>query len=521
MSFGFPLKGFTIPGSENSDLLIGFIGDDFIDGKGGDDLLLGLLGNDQIYGGDGADLLAGGWGNDMLVGNKGDDFVFGGAGYDLLVWNNGDGSDLMNGGTGYDKVQVNFNTDLVNDDLQNKDVAEFSVTPYGVQFARVELNDQAVNGLFQLDIRETEELETNFGGGDDAAKLIGTVLEEIKLTLDGGEGIDLLDLSQLASGQSVDLHKGKAGSAHVTNFENVLGTAFDDEIIGDKYANVISGGDGMDTIKGKGGSDTLVGNKGNDFVFGGSGDDLLVWNNGDGSDLLNGGRDYDKVQVNFDTDLVNDDLQNKDVAEFSVTSRGVQFARVELNDQAVNGLFQLDIRNTEKLETNFGGGDDAAQIVGTVLHKIKLDLDGGDGIDVLDFSQAGKAVEVDLAAGTAGTAVITGFENVIGSDFSDVIIGDDGNNVIEAKSGNDILTGKGGADIFVFNQSDTGVKVITDFELGVDALKFQTTAELSAQDLLASLVQDGEDVTLEISGKEIVIENTDVNSFATEDFMFA
>ena len=509
-------------GGKGNDKIFGGDGNDLAFGGTGNDKIFGGHGNDNLNGGDGEDTLRGGKGYDRLVGNKGDDRMFGGAGDDLLVWNNGDGSDLMNGGSGYDRVQVNFNTDLVNNDLQNKDVAEFSVTPQGIQFARVELNDQNINGLFQLDIRKTEVLETNFGGGDDTAQIVDNVLEEIKLDLDGGDGIDTLDLARASDGVDVDLAAGTVEDSKAVNFENVIGTEFDDKITGDSQDNVISGLGGVDTIYGGDGNDILVANKGNDFVFGEDGDDLLVWNNGDGSDLMDGGADHDRVQVNFNTDLVNDDLQNKDVAEFSVTPEGVQFARVELNDQAVNGLFQLDIRNTEVLETNFGGGDDAAQIVDNVLEEIELDLDGGDGIDTLDLARASEGVDVDLNAGTLGdSSTAVNFENVIGTDFNDVISGDDQDNVIQSGSGLDILTGGAGADTFVFTEDDTGVKVITDFEIGVDSLLFVTDAGLTAVDLVDQLTQIGDDVQLDVNGKLLTFENASAEDFSTDSFLFA
>uniref|UniRef100_UPI00260AAEBC calcium-binding protein n=1 Tax=uncultured Roseobacter sp. TaxID=114847 RepID=UPI00260AAEBC len=291
----------TIHGTDRDDLIIGTFGDDNITAKDGDDLVFGLFGNDKIAGdlgddmlfggfgddtvegGDGDDYVSGGFGNDRVVGNKGDDEMFGGRGDDLLVWNNGDGSDLMDGGKGYDIQQVNFDTDLVNDDLQNDDVAEFSVTDEGIQFARIEVNGQTERGLFQLDIRNTEVQETNFGGGEDTAVITGDVLNKIKLDLDGGDGVDTLDLSQAAEAVKVNLKKGTLNDSHAVNFENVVGTIFDDKIRGDKQDNILSGNDGDDKLFGKGGDDTIIGNKGDDEMFGGRGDDLLVWNNGDGS----------------------------------------------------------------------------------------------------------------------------------------------------------------------------------------------------------------------------------------------
>ncbi len=515
-------NGLTIAGSNKSDLIIGSFGDDKIDGKDGDDLVIGLFGDDNISGGLGEDTLLGGFGDDTVIGNKGNDQMFGGWGDDLLVWNNGDGSDLMVGGNGYDRVQVNFDTDLVNDDLQNKDVAAFSAYGAAVQFARTEVNDQTEAGLFQLDIRETEVLETNFGGGDDTAVIKGNVLDEIRLDLDGGAGVDTLDLSQAADAVRVNLGKGKLNGSTAENFENVIGSAHDDVIRGDKQDNVISGRDGEDRIAGRGGDDTLVGGKGDDAVYGGKGDDALIWNNGDGSDLLNGGKGYDLVQVNFDTDLVNDDLQNKDVAEFSVTGAGVQFARIEVNDQTEAGLFQLDIRNTETLETNFGDGNDAALITNDVLDRIALDLDGGDGVDLLDLGQAAAGTDVNLHAGTVGTSTAVNFENVTGTAFDDRITGDSGDNVIRGGAGNDVMRGGEGADTFVFFETDTGVDTILDFELGVDSIEFRTTDPgVTPANLLAGLAQDGDDVTLTLNNKVITFEEASVTDFTTDDFIIA
>ncbi|MEO9516369.1 MAG: calcium-binding protein [Paracoccaceae bacterium] len=546
--FNFFSKGLNIKGSDAGELIFGSFGDDKIAGKGGDDLIFGLFGDDKIKGdggddtvfggvghdtlegGEGVDALYGGIGDDVIVGNTGNDQMFGGLGDDMLVWNNGDGSDLMIGGTGYDQVQVNFNTDLVNDDLQNSDVAEYSVTEEGVQFARIEVNNQTERGLFQLDIRETEVLETNFGGGEDTAVIKDDVLDKIELDLDGGAGIDTLDASQASAGIDVNLAKGKLDDSTAKNFENVIGTEFDDVIKGDAKDNVVSGLGGEDLIRGQAGDDTLVGGKGDDKVFGGKGDDNLVWNNGDGSDLMNGGSGYDQVQVNFDTDLVNDDLQNKDVAEFSVTNKGVQFARIEVNDQTEAGLFQLDIRKTETLETNFGDGDDTAVITDTVLDEITLNLDGGEGIDLLDLSQAANGVDVNLGTGVLDNAAYPlaeassaiNFENVTGTAFNDKITGDDQDNVIRGGAGNDVMAGGEGADTFVFFEEDIGVNIITDFEFGVDSIEFVTTdPNVTTDNLLGNLTQVDDHVELSLNNKVITFEDALVTDFTVDDFTIA
>ncbi|MFK7836846.1 MAG: hypothetical protein AB8B60_11540 [Sulfitobacter sp.] len=101
----------------------------------------------------------------------------------------------------------------------------------------------------------------------DDTLILGTLLEEIILDLDGGAGIDLLDSSQTASAVEIDLatgslrtigEEGGGTSSSAINFENVTGTEFDDTIVGDDLDNVIRGGKGNDVLSGGAGADTFV-----------------------------------------------------------------------------------------------------------------------------------------------------------------------------------------------------------------------------------------------------------------------
>ena len=474
-----------------------------------------------ISGGNSTDFINGGAGNDILVGNKGDDSVFGEAGDDLLVWNNGDGSDLLDGGDGVDQVQVNFNTDLVNDDLANDDVAEIKQNGENVLFERVEVNGQTAVGLFALDIRNTEAIEVNFGDGDDTARIDDLLFDDtFEITLNGG-GDDVTATPDEAAGDTLDLSlvtgiedvtialdqgifvdgtvdfgasTGEAGVvelgfvtdfeerdafatlAVLNDFENIIGSEAGEDIFGNNQANVIEGGGREDFIFGGGGADQifggddddeLTGNKGDDFVFGGAGDDLIIWNNGDGSDLFNGGAGFDTVQVNFFTDdalggrsPVEEDLDNDDVAEITQNGDNVRFERVEVNGQSVNGLFALDIQEVEALEVNFGAGDDTARLDDLIFTDFEIQLEGGDGVDTLDFAAASNGVFLDLDIGgivptdedgftidAATNTDVVEFENVIGTGFADDLRGTGGANALSGGGGDDSLLGDGGDDI--------------------------------------------------------------------------
>jgi len=199
--------------------------------------LIGGEGNDLLIGGDGADVLRGGAGNDTLIGGRGNDIVLGQDGDDLMIVNEEDGSDALEGGEGFDFVQVNGANGAGDD---------FSIDPDEgrVRFQRNNL------GLFTLDIGTTENLDVNGQGGSDI--VIGSVglRNLIKLHLNGGEGDDLL-----------------------------------------------IGGDGVDVLRGGAGNDTLIGGRGNDVILGQDGNDLLIVNDGDGSDFLEGGFGDDLLQM--------------------------------------------------------------------------------------------------------------------------------------------------------------------------------------------------------------------------------
>ena len=54
-----------------------------------------------------------------------------------------------------------------------------------------------------------------------------------------------------------------------TNFENIMGSAYDDELVGNNGANTLMGGDGDDEIAGGTGMDTVEGGAGADELDGG------------------------------------------------------------------------------------------------------------------------------------------------------------------------------------------------------------------------------------------------------------
>lgn len=131
--------------------------------------------------------------------------------------------------------------------------------------------------------------------------LLRSIEHVIGSRLDG----DTIDLSAAIStppaftvaGGTIDLSlgtvvvNGSGGglpvSVQVSDFEDVLGTIYNDTLIGNRDGNKLNGNAGDDLIDGKMGRDLLLGGDGNDTLVGGSGADTLI--GGAGQDRLIGG----------------------------------------------------------------------------------------------------------------------------------------------------------------------------------------------------------------------------------------
>ena len=91
-------------------------------------------------------------------------------------------------------------------------------------------------------------------------------------------------------------------------------------------------------------------------------------------------------------------------------------------------------------------------------------LDGDAGLDWVSYRGSDAAVTVNLGLGTvmgghAEGDVLIEIENVIGSDYEDVLVGNDGANRLEGGAGADQLDGGAGIDWVSYQWSDAGVVV--------------------------------------------------------------
>ena len=72
-----------------------------------------------------------------------------------------------------------------------------------------------------------------------------------------------------AAADEATTSRGHASGDSATNFENITGSAYDDDLTGNDEANVLKGGAGDDELTGGGDADTIEGGAGADELDGG------------------------------------------------------------------------------------------------------------------------------------------------------------------------------------------------------------------------------------------------------------
>ncbi len=167
----------------------------------------------------------------------------------------------------------------------------------------------------------------------------------------------------------------------------------------------------------------------------------------------------------------------------------------DFGDNALSGLagddLLLGLQGNDRLVGGAGadrmfGGDGSDRFVAENSDGDDQ-IDGGAGIDTLDYSGIGYRVVVDLTNGTAtglsiGTDSVTGIEIVqgtasgdelTGSAAADQLYGAGGNDEFRGEAGDDRLDGSLGSDIYRFARGD-GVDTIIDYgqNTDVDEIRF-------------------------------------------------
>jgi Ca2+-binding RTX toxin-like protein len=273
--------------------------------------------------------------------------------------------------------------------------------------------------------------------------------------------------------------------------DNIHGLGGDDRICGNAGDEYLAGGEGNDQVKGGEGDDHFREDDGNDRLWGGpeddwfsvaDGDDAIVGGKGEDwftADHLDGGWG-DNVAGGVTLNLTTGESFLRKQPGGTRHSFGVDtISQVEnlwgtrLNDILIGNNLNNHLGGGEGDDTLFGrGGNDRSNMNGADTFSGGSGNDrflpgegdqtirggpGSDWISYLDvdaYSVRGP-VRVYLRRGIAkahGTDRFAGIENVVGTEFHDILIGDSRANIIiggfgGGYGGEDTLVGRGGNDL--------------------------------------------------------------------------
>ena len=313
-------------------------------------------------------------------------------------------------------------------------------------------------------------------------------------------GHDLIDWTALTTDNNIfDLVAGTATNGFteaMTNFEDLVGSAHNDTIIGTIFVNALSGGDGDDVINGGEGKDSLYGGAGNDTLNGGSdvdhseggtGNDTFIVNRFDfGGDVF-GGADTDTLDLSGYQSTSFAFLIDEVAQTYSLSPNlfegGGPYVMVGI--EAFIGSNLNDIMISGGVGSIFygGGGDDVMSSSSTGEEQMY----GGVGNDTIDHRTSNVGLIYNMETGLTQfiDEIFLGFETALMGNGNDSVTGTSGDNTIDGGLGNDMMLGGAGNDTYVVNAAldrvfETTTTTSTIDAGGVDTVLSAVTFNLGA-----------------------------------------
>ncbi|HYX16526.1 MAG TPA: calcium-binding protein [Nostoc sp.] len=475
-----------------------------------------IIGNNTLNGGAGDDNLSADYstGNNTLIGDAGDDNLS--ADYSI-------GNNLLSGGAGNDSLKVGIS---ITDPYTDPSSLVTQTVDGGI-------GDDSLSGNYTsatAGITSTFNATTNIGSITTPTNLVsyknierlnifGTQYDDLIVgsngndtffsysgndTIDGGKGDDLLfavDYTYATAGitstfnaiTNTGLITDGTNRVSYKNIERlyIIGTFYDDLIVGSNGNDTLSTGSGNDTIDGSKGNDLLSVNVYNatqgitstfnaitntglitdgtarvsyknieqldisgtdydDLIVGSNGNDTL--STGSGNDTIDGGKGDDLLSVNGSYNVTQ-----------GITST---FNAITNTGLITDGTKRVSYKNIERLNILGTQYDDL--IVGNngndTLNGYSGNdtIDGGKGDDLLSVygnSSSTKGITLtfnatsNIGSITSGTNRVS-YKNIerldiSGTDYDDLIVGNNGNDTLSGFGGNDTIIGGAGNDTLI------------------------------------------------------------------------
>jgi Ca2+-binding RTX toxin-like protein len=259
-----------------------------LDGGAGDDTLAGGTGAETLLGGSGDDVVDGNRGNDQAqLGSGSDTFVWDpGDGSDTIEGGSGNDTMRFNGANIAEHIVLAANGSRLR---FTRDVASITMDTDGVEQVAfnalggadtVDVGDLAATDVTNVDVN----LAATGGGGDGAADRVNVAAtngpDNVSVSGSAAAGVHVAGLAA-----TIDI----TGSEAANDALEIDALDGDDIVTasglaGDALALTVDGGNGADVLVGSAGNDTLLGGEGDDVLEGGPGQDAL--DGGPGSNVV-------------------------------------------------------------------------------------------------------------------------------------------------------------------------------------------------------------------------------------------
>jgi Ca2+-binding RTX toxin-like protein len=255
-----------------------------VDGGAGNDTINGGNGPDTLFGGDGNDFVDGNQGNDVGIlgaGNDtfqwdpgdGSDVIEGQAGTDRMLFDGSNIAETMD--VFANGSRVRFSRDVGNIVMDLNDVERIDVNALGGA------DNLVVNDLTGTDVTDVRPNLAGVGGGDDGAVdnvIVGaTNGDDVVIVTGTGPDATALGLSARTSvsGAIANSDRLTVNALAGADVVDASGLAANSALL------TLDGGDGDDVLIGGSGGDVLLGGNGDDVLFGGPGADTIDGGPGD------------------------------------------------------------------------------------------------------------------------------------------------------------------------------------------------------------------------------------------------
>ncbi|MEM8831881.1 MAG: calcium-binding protein, partial [Cyanobacteria bacterium P01_G01_bin.19] len=343
-----------------------------------------------------------------LDGSSSDDIINAGGGNDWIYTDKG--SDIVDGGAGFDVLSVSFvdNTSGVISTITGDGSGEYSSDKTSVEFNQIEAVDIVGSSYDDVLIAFAYDNAAYRQAHSHSSPAINGGLGFDELVVDYSYGVNqTTDLGIYSYNSSLLSHNPQTNAVNMLDFQNI--EAFN-----------ITTGEGNNIIN------LGYDNSSNDTIDAGGGDDEIVI--GKGFDVVDGGNGYDVLTLNFSSS------STKITSSLSKSHSGTY----SNNDETL----RVDFTRLEALNIIGSSEDD-------LLHGLR-------GEDTI-YAGLGN----DTVRSGNGDDYLTGLDGedlLIGANGDDSIYGGSGIDTIVGGNGNDLIDGNGDRDILLGGNGNDTIK---------------------------------------------------------------